>query len=54
MLKPKTHTFKLKAMLYKLEIVNNKVASRCHAFLKICTPFLIQKTKRYRSRSLLN
>lgn len=46
MLKPKTHLFKVKVMLNKLEAVNNKVASRCHASLKICTSFTIKKMKR--------
>lgn len=46
MLKPKTHLFKVKVMLNKLEAVNNKVASRCHAYLKICTLFPTKKTMR--------
>lgn len=54
MLKPKTHLFKVKVMLNKLEAVNNKVASRCHAYLKICKSFLKKKTKRSFSRYLLN
>ena len=54
MLKPKNHLFKVKVMLSKLEAVNNKVASRCHAYLKICTSFSNKKTKRLISRYLLN
>jgi hypothetical protein len=35
MLKPKTHSFRLKVLLSKIEAVSNKVASRCHAFLRL-------------------
>jgi hypothetical protein len=36
MLKPHTHTFKIKFHLIKLEAVNNKVSTRCHAYIRIC------------------
>jgi len=42
MIKPKSHLFKVKVMLNKLEAVNNKVASRCHAILKIGTIITMQ------------
>ena len=41
MIKPKTQQFKVKVMLIKLEAVNNRASTRCHASIKIGTSLFI-------------
>ena len=50
MIKPRTQQFKVKVMLIKLEAVNNRVATRCHAALQVGTSFPTQTARSSSSR----
>ena len=54
MIKPRTQTFKVKVMLIKLEAVNNRVATRCHASLKLGTVSPTQTAKNSSSKQVLH
>jgi len=54
MIKPKTQNFRVKVMLIKLEAVNNRVSTRCHASLVIGITSIMQMGMNNISKQLLN
>lgn len=54
MIKPRTQNFRMKVMLIKLEAVNNRVATRCHATIMIGTIEITQTVMSKVSKPILS